>query len=89
MQSKSLLWPEPSAHRLYWERYNCSHVYEYDPTDDGPETEIARAVGANYTFHDLADERLDTLVVCCLDTVILSLEVELASRRLRRKLEAA
>jgi hypothetical protein len=39
-EHRSELWPEPSAHRLYWERNNCALVYEYDPTDDGPEVAV-------------------------------------------------
>jgi hypothetical protein len=39
-------WPflVPTAHRLYWEQRNCAHVYEYDPTDDGPEVGTIRAI---------------------------------------------
>ena len=37
-------WPTPSAHREYWERSNCPHVYEYDPADDGPEVRIIALV---------------------------------------------
>ena len=41
---RSDFWPEPTAHRHYWERHNCPHVYEYDPTDDGPEVEVINAI---------------------------------------------
>ncbi len=41
---RSPFWPEHSAHRDFWERHNCAHVYEYDPTDDGPEAMICCAV---------------------------------------------
>ncbi len=57
---RSPFWPEHSAHRDFWERHNCAHVYEYDPTDDGPETVTCRAVFSNYSVLDLNDERLVT-----------------------------
>jgi hypothetical protein len=41
---RSEFWPTPSAHREYWERHNCPHVYEYDPTDDGPEADIIKSI---------------------------------------------
>jgi hypothetical protein len=40
----SPLWPIQTAHQIFWERNNCPFVYEYDPTDDGPEVEIGRAI---------------------------------------------
>jgi hypothetical protein len=33
-------YPKASAHREHWERNNCTHVYEYDPAEDGPEVGI-------------------------------------------------
>ncbi len=57
---RSPFWPEHSAHRDFWERHNCAHVYEYDPTDDGPEAMICRAVFSNHNVLDLNDERLVT-----------------------------
>jgi hypothetical protein len=50
-------WPPPMAHREFWERYNCAQVYEYDPTDDGPEVEvITRILGADW-YYDIDRER--------------------------------
>lgn len=54
-------WPIQTAHQIFWERNNCPFVYEYDPTDDGPEVEIGRAILAMYTTLELIDERID----CC------------------------
>lgn len=49
-----------TAHHEYWEHNNCPHVYEYDPTDDGPETYTARAILAAHTVLDIGNERLLT-----------------------------
>jgi hypothetical protein len=43
-QFRSDLWSEISAHQQHWECRNNPWVYEYDPTDDGPEVEIIRSV---------------------------------------------
>lgn len=45
----SILWPPLTAHKIFWENRNNPHVYEYDPTDDGPEVEIIR----EFLFQDL------------------------------------
>lgn len=29
----------PTAHEAYWETHHNPHVFQYDPTDDGPETD--------------------------------------------------
>jgi hypothetical protein len=50
---RSPFWPEASAHRDFWERHNCAYVYEYEPTDDGPEAEIIRAILATHTQFEL------------------------------------
>jgi crotonobetainyl-CoA:carnitine CoA-transferase CaiB-like acyl-CoA transferase len=47
-QFRSDEWPELNAHRLNWETHNNPHVYEYDPTDDGPEIEIVARIKAAY-----------------------------------------
>ena len=52
----SPLWPIQTAHQIFWERNNCPFVYEYDPTDDGPEVEIATRIRAAY--FDYADVQL-------------------------------
>ena len=39
-EHRSPLWPPLTAHRIFWETRNNPHVYEYDPTDEGPEVEI-------------------------------------------------
>lgn len=49
----SEFWPTPSAHRAYWETYNCPHVYEYDPADDGPEIEIIKGIRAMHALEEL------------------------------------
>jgi hypothetical protein len=36
--------PPLTAHREHWERRHCALVYEYDPTDDGPEVDIIRRI---------------------------------------------
>ncbi len=57
---RSEFWPAPSAHREYWERHNCPHVYEYDPTDDGPEVEIVKSIVAT-ALPDLVNEAIDSV----------------------------
>ena len=54
---RSEFWPEQSAHRNYWERHNCAYVYEYDPTDDGPEVEVLKAIHATHDSLDVAIEQ--------------------------------
>ena len=49
---RSEFWPVPTAHRAYWERHNCALVYEYDPTDDGPECEAITCILANHPEAD-------------------------------------
>lgn len=59
----SKLWPPPTEHRAYWENYNDRHVYEYDPTDDGPETaagSATKAILASHTVEELQAERFET-----------------------------
>jgi hypothetical protein len=46
-------WPTPSAHRDFWEHHNNPYVYEYDPTDDGPEVHVIRLIRAGYTQFEL------------------------------------
>lgn len=49
-----------TAHQIFWEHNNCPYVYEYDPTDDGPECVIIRNI---YISHmaglSLVPERVD------------------------------
>jgi hypothetical protein len=52
-------WPGLSAHRECWEHRNCPLVYEYDPTDDGPEI-VARFILASHTLEELQAERRKT-----------------------------
>ena len=59
---RSEFWPTPSAHREYWERHNCAQVYEYDPTDDGPECETIKAIKAMHSSRDLSLERMLTKI---------------------------
>jgi len=54
---RSEFWPVSTAHRSYWERHNCAYVYEYDPTDDGPEVEILKAIHATHDGMDIAIEQ--------------------------------
>lgn len=58
-QFRSEHWPESTAHRDFWEQSNCAHVYEYDPTDDGPEVEAIISVRINHPTFDLVRERAD------------------------------
>jgi hypothetical protein len=59
---RSAFWPEPSAHRAYWERNNCPYVYEYEPADDGPEVDIARVILASHSTNALDEERFMSLM---------------------------
>ena len=54
---RSELWPVPSAHRSYWDQHNCAHVYEYDPTDDGPEVGAIRQIFYRHDDLDIEIER--------------------------------
>lgn len=60
-------WPAPTAHRDFWERHNNPYVYEYDPTDDGPEVEAIIAVRINHpeaTFiAECADYQFATMLL--------------------------
>ena len=59
---RSPFWPPLTAHREYWERYNCAQVYAYDPADDGPETElgyITKAILSTHSLEELREERFD------------------------------
>jgi len=51
----SPFWPPLTAHRIYWERNNCHLVYEYDPTDDGPEVEIITRILASHPVRRVLD----------------------------------
>ena len=47
---------EEAAHRDFWERRNFC-IYEYDPTDDGPEVEtITRILAADW-YYEIDRER--------------------------------
>jgi hypothetical protein len=46
-----------TAHQIFWEHNNCHHVYEYDPTDDGPECTLIRGIQASHP--GLSTERAD------------------------------
>ena len=50
-------WPAPTAHREHWERFNNPYVYEYDPTDDGPEVEIITRILAADWYYEIDNER--------------------------------
>jgi hypothetical protein len=54
-------WPAQTAHQIFWDRNNCPFVYEYDPTDDGPETEIGRGILEAHTAGELSAERIYTI----------------------------
>lgn len=56
-QFQSEYWPVPSAHQEYWERNICALVYEYDPTDNGPEVETANAIFVSHYASELQEER--------------------------------
>lgn len=53
----SEFWPTPSAHRAYWKQHNCAQVYEYDPTDDGPEVGAIRQIFYRHDDLDIEIER--------------------------------
>ncbi len=57
---QSEYWIHPTAHRECWEMHNNSLIYEYDPTDDGPEAVTARLILASHTQLDLYAERYET-----------------------------
>lgn len=48
---RSKLWPPLTAHRIFWENQNNPDIYEYDPTDEGPEVWVIR----EFLFQDLVD----------------------------------
>lgn len=73
MQSNSPYWPPQTAHQIFWERSNNPFVYEYDPTDDGPEVEVIsriRAAYLDYADIQLAWERGITAWLRTLDEII-------------------
>jgi hypothetical protein len=70
---RSEFWPDTTAHRSYWERHNCSFVYEYDPTDDGPEVEILKAIHANHDPLDLLIEQESYKLFCLLIDLFLEI----------------
>ena len=47
-----------TAHQIFWEHNNCIHVYEYDPTADGPECAAAKVILASHTLRELDIENL-------------------------------
>lgn len=53
-------WPIPSPHRAYWEHYSNPYVYEYDPTDDGPEVEIITRILAADWYYEIVKEHSET-----------------------------
>lgn len=50
-----------TVHQEYWEHNNCALVYEYDPTDDGPECSPIRLIRASHTPQDIQIEKLEYL----------------------------
>jgi hypothetical protein len=46
-----------TAHQIFWEHNNCPLVYEYDPTDDGPECGIIRGIRVSHPCDTLNVER--------------------------------
>ena len=51
---RSEFWPVPSVHQEYTQRHVLHDVYEYDPTDDGPEIEIITRILASHPALDPA-----------------------------------
>jgi len=82
-------WLVPSAHRDYWERNNCAHVYEYDPTEDGPECYTARVILATHAPEELREERLVTYAVRILDEMLRECRIELLLRGIDPEEESA
>jgi hypothetical protein len=71
----SEFWPTPSAHRAYWEQHNCAQVYEYDPTDDGPECEAITRIIAHFPH-------LDPVVAVAVDRAFSDMLTILVGQRL-------
>ena len=55
--------PVDTAHRDYWERHNCALVYDYDPTEDGPEVEAGKAIRSVHTSKELRRERKEAMTL--------------------------
>lgn len=61
MQNNSPYWPPQTAHQIFWERNNCPFVYEYDPTEDGPEVEVITRILAADWYYEINKENGSTL----------------------------
>lgn len=46
-----------TAHEEFWEHNNCPLVYTYDPTDDGPEVQIGKAIFSTHIPEEVGTER--------------------------------
>ena len=47
-ECRSEFWPMLSVHQEYAQRHILHDVYEYDPTDDGPECEVITRILASH-----------------------------------------
>jgi len=61
-REQSDCWPELTAHQEHWERHNNSYVYEYDPTDEGPEQSVARIILSTHTPEEMRMEQMLTII---------------------------
>jgi hypothetical protein len=77
-------WPIPTAHQEHWEHRNNPYVYEYDPTDDGPECGVAKIILSTHTDEEIENERFDTRFIRNLDRMSTFLKIELLQRKLAR-----
>jgi hypothetical protein len=83
MQSNSEFWTPPTAHQEFWERHNCAEVYQYDPTDDGPECEQLTRILA--THPELTRDDEYRLILLTLDSMENIFAYELFRRRMVAK----
>lgn len=72
---RSEYWPVMTAHQEHWERHNNPYVYEYDPTDEGPEQSVASIILSTHTLEEIATESIEHRVASKLyDTIALGLK---------------
>lgn len=57
---RSEFWPVPTVHQEHAERHLLHDVYEYDPTDDGPEVELITRILAADWYYEINKEYSET-----------------------------
>lgn len=80
-KGEDAFWPDISAHQEYWEMHNNPHVYEYDPTDDGPEVVIVARIKAAFpiTWNPFVNDAAAGLTRGLMDrlrTTLAAIEIE-------------